>query len=395
MKYIDNLDPILERFYNRYNKFNTKTLIKLGETIKLFDGISTSEAYILAQKLKFGTDIDDLLEELSKISGKSVKEVEKLLDKVAEENVNFSEAYFKAKNKEFIDYKHNQELQDLVGALKRSETDNFINLSKSRNIGFVLKDNKGHIYFKPLKRVYNDLIDEAILNVSTGVQDYQSAMRNTLNQLADSGVKIHEENIQYKSGYNRRIDSAVRQNILDSVRTTNIKIQEKVGEKFGADGVEISAHSPCAEDHLPYQGRQFTNKKFKMIQEEELDRPIGTGYNCKHFVFSIVLGVNRPEYTQKQLDRMEKESRKKMKYEGKKYTKYEATQMQRRIETEIRKQKDRQIIARASGDKEEIANAQEKITILTNKYKDFSEKADLKTYKEKLSVVGYKRVKTK
>lgn len=389
----DKLNVLLERFFNKFNKINTKTLQMLGETVKLFDGISPSEAHILAQKLKYGTNLDDLLKELSKASGKSINDVQIMLDKVAEENVAFSEVYYKAKNKEFIPYKNNIQLKRYVKSVAGETNELFKNIAKSKNIGFTFKNAKGKVIFKPISKVYNDLIDEAVYNVSTGVQDYQSAMRNTLKNLADSGVKVHEDKVAYDSGYNRRIDSSVRQNILTSVRKINIGIQELVGEQFGADGVEISAHFPCAEDHLFINGRQFSNKQFDRINAY-LDRPVGE-YNCRHFVFSIVLGVNQPEYTNKQLKQMEKNSRAIVEYEDKKYTKYEATQVQRKLETEIRKQKDRQIIAKASGDKEEIAKAQKKITQLTNKYNDFSKTVGLQTYKEKLTVSGYKRTKVK
>ena len=177
---------------------------------------------------------------------------------------------------------------------------------------------------------------------------------------------------------------------MTGVRKVNLSIQEQVGRDFGADGVEISAHSPCAEDHLSIQGKQFSKKEFAKINGS-LERPIGE-YNCRHFVFSIVLGVNQPSYSQKMLNKMNRESQSVIKYEGKKYTAYEATQVQRKLETAIRKQKDIQIIARASGDKDGVGMAQKNITSLTNKYNDFSKKAGLDTYKNRLSVSGYRRV---
>lgn len=384
------LDKVLEKFYNRYNKYNTKVLQKLGNVIKQFDGISPSQAHIIAQELKLGYDVNELLLELSKISGKSVKDIEILFNKVAEENVEFSEVYFKAKNKEFIEYKDNSQLQNMVESIKRQTDETFINLSNSNNIGFVLKDKDGNAIYKPLKKVYNDLIDEAVYNIESGVTDYQSAMRNTINQLADSGVKIHEEKITYKNGYNKRIDSSVRQDILTGIRQINIGIQEEIGQQLDANGIEISAHSPCAEDHLHIQGKQFSKKEFAKINGD-LERPIGE-YNCRHFIFSVILGVNQPSYTKKQLKQMEKESNAKIEYEGKIYTKYEATQVQRKLETAIRQQKDRQIIARASGDKEEIGLAQQKISQITSEYNKFSKVAGLDTYKNRLTVSGYKRV---
>lgn len=383
------LDITLERFYNRYNKYNTKVLQTLGNVIKQFDGISPTNAYILAQELKLGYDVNDLLSELSKISGKSVQDIEILFDKVAKENVEFSEVYYKARNKEYVKYEDNMQLQGLVESIKKETDGLFTNLSNSNNIGFVLKDEQGNSIYKPLRNVYNDLIDEAVFNVETGVSNYQSAMRNTIRQLADSGVKVHEEKLAYENGYNKRIDSAVRQDILTGIRQINIGIQERVGEQLGANGVEISAHSPCAEDHLHIQGKQFSKKEFDRINGD-LERPIGE-YNCKHFIFSVILGVNQPSYTKKQLNQFNKESVQKINYQGKEYTTYEATQVQRQLETAIRKQKDRQIIARASGDKEEIGLAQQKISQLTNEYNKFSKNAGLDTYKNRLSVSGYRR----
>lgn len=393
MKDNEKLDLILERFYQRFNKYNTKVLKKIGEAIKQIGEVSPSKAYQLGQQLKYGVELDDLLNELSKISGQSILDVKKLFDRVAEENVDFAEKYYKAKGKEFTEYKDNKPLQRYVQTIKKETYGTFKNLSKSTNVGFTFKDKNNNTIFKPFKRAYRDLIDEAVYNVTTGVKDYQSAMRNTINDIADSGIKIHESSVKYKSGYNRRIDSSVRQNILEGVRQVNLGVQERIGDEIGADGVEISVHFPCAEDHLDIQGRQYTKKAFEKMNAN-LDRPIGT-YNCRHFVFSIIMGVDEQQYSDNALFKMRRRNNETVEYEGKTYNKYEATQLQRKLETAIRKQKDRQIIARASDDKEAIAMAQQKISQLTQKYNDFSKTAGLDTYKNRLSVTGFRRVSTK
>lgn len=386
------LDAVLERFYQRFNKYNSKVLETLGEAIKQFDGLTPSEAHKLGQELKYSTEIDQLLNELSMLSGKSVEEIDTLLDSVAKENIGFAEAYYKIKGKDFIPYEDNEQLQKYVETIKKETYGTFKNLSKSRNIGFTFKIDDKKV-FKPLKKAYRDLIDEAVYNVTSGVEDYQSAMRNTINQIADSGIKVHESSTTYKSGYNRRIDSSVRMNVLEGIRQVNIGVQELVGEELGADGVEISHNVDCAPDHEYIDGKQFTKKEFEKINSD-LDRPVGT-LNCRHFVFSVILGVNQPSYSKKQLARDRARNEKGFMYDGKHYTNYEGTQVQRQLETAIRQQKDRQIIARASGNKEEIAQAQSKISQLTSKYNDFSQKAGLDTYKNRLTVSGYKRVSAK
>ena len=390
MKDDKKLELLLEKFYNRFNQYNTKVLEKLGEAIKKFDGVSPSMAHQIAQELKYGTDIEDLMAELSRLSGKSIKDIEEAFDIVAEENVAFAEVYAKAKNMEFVDYKNNEQLQRLVKGIAGETNATFKNISKTRAIGFVLKDKNGNKIFKDLKKTYIDLIDEAVFNVETGVSDYQSAMRGVIKQLADSGVKIHEEKVGYPSGYNRRIDSSVRQNVLTGVRKVNITTQKIVGRQFGANAIELSLTFPCADDHAPYEGKIYTHKEFENIQSS-LDRPFFQ-WNCRHFGFQVVKGISQPQYTQKYLDQKHAQEHEEFYFEGKKINQVEANDLMRKIETSIRRNKDAQIIGRSAGNKEIVANSQQNITALTHKYNELSKVSNLPTYKNRLVVSGYRRV---
>lgn len=69
------------------------------------------------------------------------------------------------------------------------------------------------------------------------------------------------------------------------------------------------------------------------------------------------------------------------------------TQLQRRIELNIRKQKDIQILARASGDTELVEQSQNKIRLLTSKYNDLCKVSGLLPKKQRMSVSGYRKVK--
>ena len=390
MKDDKKLELLLERFYNRFNQYNTKVLEKLGEAIKKFDGVSLSMAHKIAQELKYGTDIDDLMAELSRLSGKSIKDIEEAFDLVAEENVAFAEVYAKAKNMEFVDYKNNEQLQRLVKGIAGETNATFKNISRTKAIGFVLKDKNGNKIFKDLKKTYIDLIDEAVYKVSTGTTDYQSSMRGVMRQLADSGVKIHEEKVGYPSGYNRRIDSSVRQNVLTGVRKVNITTQKIVGRQFGANAIELSLTFPCADDHAPYEGKIYTHKEFENIQSS-LERPFFQ-WNCRHFGFQVVKGISQPQYTQKYLDQKHAQEHEEFYFEGKKINQVEANDLMRKIETSIRRNKDAQIIGRSAGNKEIVANSQQNITALTHKYNELSKVSNLPTYKNRLVVSGYRRV---
>ena len=130
-----------------------------------------------------------------------------------------------------------------------------------------------------------------------------------------------------------------------------------------------------------YEGNQFN----------AIERHISE-WNCYHYVFSIVLGVNKPEYSKEQLQTIIDKNNEGFILDGKHYTNYEGTQLQRKLETQIRKQKDLQILAKASEDKELVQQAQRKITYLTTKYKQLSQISGLPTKMERLRVTGYRRI---
>lgn len=396
----DKLELALEKFVKRFEEFNTEVLEEFGKTIKKFEKLTPSQAHKLAQQIKNGRDIDKILADLERISELSRKDIEDLLEITAKENIDFANTYYEAKKMDKASYETSKQFQDIVKAVEKTTKGEFTNLSKTTALK-LLKDDGKPLYLD-IKKAYNEVIDRCVLAVSTGQIDYQKAMYDTIRQLSSSGVKkIFYDNVgkkrqdgtTIKYPYARRLDSSVRQNILDGVRQVNIGIQEQVGKEFGADGVEVSHHVNCAPDHIHIDGQQFSKKQFEKINNN-LTRPVAS-MNCRHFVFSIILGVSSPLYTEKQLEKDRINNEKGFEYQGKKYTKYEATQVQRKLETAIRKQKDLQIIAKASGDKDTIAKAQKNISDLTMEYKKFSKKANLDTKMNRLRVVGYKRTSTK
>lgn len=223
-----------------------------------------------------------------------------------------------------------------------------------------------------------------------------------------------QKEVEYESTYlaadgqmkhhKRRLDSAVRQNVLDGIRQVQQKAQELIGEEIGADGVDITAHPNSAPDHEPVQGRRFDLANFQKMQSgqdfedvdgnhyEGFERPI-TQWCCRHLIFYILLGVSRRMYTDEQLNKWLAENRKGCVIDGKKYTNYEAAQLMRNLETEIRKQKDTAVLAKASGDDVLRRECQSNINKLTMKYNSVAEAAGLRKQIGKTYVEGFTPVK--
>lgn len=397
-------EQLLKVFDKRFQDYNTKVLEELGNVIRQFKDLTPSQAHSLAQQLKYNTTIKDLLDELSKISGLSVKDLKAILEKIAKENIGFADVYYKARGLETPIYSENKALQRLVSSVYNISGAEFKNIAKST--GFRLLDNNGKPLLLDIDKAYKEVIDRCVIAISQGKETYQQAMRSTLKQLSSSGVR----RIEYESGYSRRLDTSIRQNMLDSMRQVANESQQLFGKEFDSDGVEVSVHEMPAPDHELVQGRQFSNEEFEnfqndrkaidytgMVFEPEFeghDRRSISEYNCYHYIFSIVLGVSKPQYSNKQLQEIINNANKKTTFDGKEYTQYELTQLQRKIESAIRQEKDTQIIARASGDDDLVLQSQTRITQLTTKYKQLCNVSGLPNkLSTRASVSGYKRTK--
>nr|DAE35530.1 MAG TPA: minor capsid protein [Caudoviricetes sp.] len=399
-------EKLLSVFDKRFQDYNTKVLEELGNVIKQFKDLTPSQAYELGQQLKYNTTIKDLLDELSKISGLSVKDLKTILEKVAKENIGFADIYYKSRGLETPIYSENKALQRLVSSVYSISGAEFKNIAKST--GFRLLGDNGEPLLLDIDKTYKYVIDKCVVAISQGKETYQQSMRSTLKQLSSSGVR----KIEYESGYSRRLDTSIRQNILDSMRQVSNESQQLFGKEFDSDGVEISVHLNPAPDHELVQGRQFSNKEFDnfqndrkavdytgMVFEPEFeghDRRSISEYNCYHYIFSIVLGVSKPQYSNKQLQEIINNANKKTTFDGKEYTQYELTQLQRKIETAIREAKDTQILARASEDNELILQSQTRITQLTTKYKQLCNVSGLPNkLSTRASVPNYRRISKK
>ena len=229
---------------------------------------------------------------------------------------------------------------------------------------------------------YRKLVDSAVTAVQSGVEDYGSAIRHAIREAGGSGLRV-----KYESGETRRLDTAIRMNILDGVRHLTQQVLTEVGREFGADGVEIDAHMLCAEDHLPYQGRQFSNDEFEEIQSS-LARPFGE-WNCRHVWHPILLGVSAPAYTEAEREEMRQYSTEEVEIDGRTKTRYEWSQEMRRCETAVRATKDTANLAREAGDDELRRQCQRRINALNDHYTHLASAAGLKPEYTRTYVGGF------
>lgn len=318
--------------------------------------------------------IETLLEKGAKTLSEAANGI---FDRMAELNDKWAAKFFEKIGKKQVKTPDNPWLSDILAKSKKKMGKNASALCNTSVLYIVGPKDK----LTNIRDGYIEIIDEAITAMKAGEETYQQAIAKAVDNLASGGLRV-----QYASGVTRDLHTAVRTNIMDGYRDTMVSLREQQGKEYGADGVEVSAHSQCAPDHQKIQGRQFTKEKFAEKQKE-LRRPIG-GANCRHTVFPVLLGVSTKAYTSKELEEIKKRSNQKVKITGldgkeRTMTKYEATQYQRRIETMIRQAKGRAMLKEQANKPKDAKAAKARAKELTAAYKRISSEAGLSTRMER------------
>ena len=397
------VELIVERLIRRVEQANTYFLTKMGSSIKEIKKLTPTQAQQLVQMLKYGGSYKDIIKEISKYTDMNVKDIEEIFSDYAKKDQLFYEKFYKYRDVPFTPFEENIALKTQTRALANLVKNELYDFTRSNVLGYSINGE-----FMGLKETYNRLLDEALMNVGQGKETFDSAMTRIMKDIGGSGLRT----IEYESGRSMRLDSAVKMHLKSSLRELHNENQKIIGEEIDSDGVEISVHGNPAPDHADAQGHQFNNEEYEKLNSGAiakdykgkmitLDHDAKNGYrpiselNCYHYIFSIVLGVNKPEYTDEQLQQIIEDNNKGFEYNGKHYTNYQGEQLQRNIERKIREQKDIQILAKASGNKELIGESQEKITQLTRKYKELSNISGLPTKMQRMKVSGYRRTRVK
>ena len=399
------IEKVTERLVRRIEQGNEYVLEQIGKSVKKIGTLSPSKAQELVQILRYGGDYDKIVRRLAKITNLNIKDIYKIFREVAKNDYAFAEQFYKYRNKKYIPYEQNVALKQQVDALAEITAKKYRNFTNT--MAFAKHDKNGKVIYNSLAQTYQSTLDEAVLNVGQGKETFDNAIYRMMRELAESGIRT----VDYENGRSMRLDSALRMQLQSGIRDMHNEMQQELGKQFEADGIEISVHVNPAPDHAEVQGRQFSNEEFDNFQNdrdavdyqgkefpaefEGHDRRSISQYNCYHYIFSIVLGVNKPQYSNEQLQKIIDNNNKGFKYKGKKYTMYEGEQLQRKLEVKIRNAKDKQIAGKVSNNEQLMYESQAEINKLTKEYKELTKASGLSYKVNRLRVNNYKRVAIK
>jgi hypothetical protein len=112
-----------------------------------------------------------------------------------------------------------------------------------------------------------------------------------------------------------------------------------------------------------------------------------------HIAMSFSTQHSKRRYSDETLKKYAEDNKKGCEIDGKHYTIYEAAQLMRKIETQVRYEKDAANAGRAAGDMDLRRECQKRINALAAKYEMVANAAGLTMRKDRMTVEGFKMVK--
>jgi hypothetical protein len=384
MDYITRLEAQADVLFNNLAGWEQSVINRIAKRIGKIGTMSAADVKALNNIAFVKQDMKEVLKELAEATGLNISQIREIYSDVIEEQHLENKPLYDYRNKTFVPFDENKELQSLVKAFSKTTAENMVNLSSIGAAHLGMLDEHGN--FQPLEKFYTKALDKAVMQVSTGATDFHTAMRDTIEAMGGSGMRIN-----YGSGITRRLDSAVRQSLLWGAKQTSIAYSERIGEELDCDGIEIDYHSFPRPSHEFMQGKQYILGKAKTINGilfESADKALEAleDYGCLHYKTPIICGVSEPRYDPKELERLKEQDKRLFDIDGKQMTGYEAKQAMRRFETAVRDQKSIREAARNSGDKILSDRCTAKIKAYQKKYNRISEITGIAPQPKRMSI---------
>lgn len=285
-------------------------------------------------------------------------------------------------------------LPQLVKAFETQTRGEFKNLSRTT----AFKSVNG---YESIESAYKRELDKAMVKVCSGAFSKEEVIRDTIHNLAASGLRT----VKFESGYSMNLDTAVRNAVRTGVHQMQAKMMDENIRQTGVEYVYVSKHWGARNkgtghaNHEAWQGKVYAVAAgdhtaeaerigyqyiedfyevtgYSMDGSRESD-PLGLhGYNCRHTHRPWFAGIS--ELT----DFPEDPEPAPVKIGGKTYDYYAVTQKMRSMERGIRAlKKEREALRAMDLDTKEIDY---KIKRRTEAYKDFCKAAKVKEKTERL-----------
>lgn len=381
----EELKSIPDSFIDLYQNLEDFIIGDFARRISKVGNVTEGARLEAIRAKEMGMSIETIKKEVSKITGITEEKLKDLLEEVALYSVSKDNNIYVEAGLNEVKIKNNKPLEDIIQAAIKQTKGELYNLTQS--LGFAEKVN-GKVVFKPIAKYYQDSMDLAVMQIHSGVTDYNTAIKQSIQKLSNSGLRY----VNYASGWTNRLDVAVRRAVMTGANQMSQQLTLQGMEELGADFVETTAHIGARPSHRVWQGKVFcysgkSNKYPDFVESTGYGTGPGLGgWNCRHSFFPFFPGISTRAYSEEHLKNIDPPP---FEYNGKTYSYYEASQHQRAIERAIRKTKTELIGYNAAGLKTDFTNASIRLKQQEKYYREFSKVADIPMEKDRLQTLGF------
>jgi hypothetical protein len=362
-----------------------KVMQDIIRRIRINDEITRSADWQIYRLIQMGKSSEEIQKYIQQALKLSDEEIDNLYEEAVQSGYARDGALYKKVGTDFIPFKENKELQQLIQATIAQTKNQMTNITQT--LGFVI-DMNGKRVFTPLSEYLQRTLDRAVMEVTTGTFDYNSTLKRVVQEMTKSGLRT----VDYESGWTNRIEVAARRALMTGVTQVTNHINDRNADELGTNFFEVSWHATARPEHQVWQGRVYSRKELETVCG--LGTATGLlGANCYHSYYPFIPGVSKRQWTDEQLDAMNAKENALKKYNGKEYTTYEATQYQRRLETLMRSQRQRiKLLKAGRADEDDLINAMAKYRATMSQYTAFSKQMGLQQQRERIYMDGLGRV---
>ena len=380
LEYVPNKITVL------YRGLQLDILSDIVRRIAVNREISRAADWEISRLYELGVAKEVIKRTVKRTLGLTADEIDRIYADLLQEDYARYEPVYRQLGKSFIPFRENRQLQLLIGGVKEQTQAEFSNITRS--LGFALKNPEGTRSFQPIAKVYQSTLDRAAFGMLSGVYDYNTMLKKAVKELTDSGLRT----VDYETGYVSRVEVAARRALMTGFNQVVAKITEDNAEKLGTNHFEVTYHRGARPTHQPWQGRVYTKEQLVTVcGYGEADGLKGA--NCYHDFYPFFPDVSKRLYTDEELDRMNAAENTPKPYGDRQYTTYEALQRQRRLETSLRKKREKiALLEQGAASEDDILAAKAKYHALSDEYAKFSKAMHLPQQRERISVDGRKGV---
>lgn len=219
------LDKLPDRVAELYAELENDIIRDMARRIVKTDFATDTAQWQLIQLERLSVTHDKVFDRLSKATGKSKKELVKMFNEAADTAFAREDKAYRKAGYKTVPLAENAQLQKIINAGLRKTNNLFENLTGTTA--------------NTASRQFENALDRAYMQITSGAFDYNTAIRTCIRDLAQKGIAY----ITYPSGHTDYLDVAVRRAALTGVGQTCGEMQLELAAEMDCDLVEVTAHN--------------------------------------------------------------------------------------------------------------------------------------------------------